>query len=183
MPVSLFIIHWYLKWSFSHTIWTSWDYRGITIIFKGAFSNIFRELSVFSIRTLYIFLNVCCWVSCPLTTSIKSVRKEQRASTYLIPRFLFIIAQTSKFPTIPRMPRVDSTVVIATAAESDMIAEHQRWWLQLEKNKIRVNGALQLINDLLLVNNLWLNTVNHLWLSLSNNTSVLCTSPLVFPRA
>ena len=47
-------------------------------------------------------------------------------SAYLISRYFFMIPQTRKLPKISTMTRKESTVVMATVADSDMIVERQR---------------------------------------------------------
>ena len=53
-----------------------------------------------------------------------------------------MIAQTSKFPTIATIASMESTVVMAMAADSDMLEERMlvRW--SLDKNKTTVRQAL-----------------------------------------
>ena len=55
--------------------------------------------------------------------------------TYLISRFLFMIAQTRVFPTISTMTSMERTEVMAIVAGSNMIDERQCYFRDLNNNK------------------------------------------------
>ena len=64
-----------------------------------------------------------------LLTEYKVCSKYPVLWNYLITRFLFTIAHTRQFPTIPTTTNMESTVAIATLADSDMMEEFQRTYL------------------------------------------------------